>query len=285
MTEISASHTRAFVIGDPIGHSRSPLIHRHWLDVAGIAGSYDPVHVRPGELADFVAALRDGSAGFTGGNVTIPHKQAIAELVDQIDDTATQIGAVNTLWLDQGRLCATNTDSHGFRANLDDLAPGWDRGKTALVLGAGGASRAIVHALLARNFTSIRIVNRTVDRARELADRFGEAVSGHRMEELSELLTGADLFVNTTSLGMGGSAVPAIDFTIMADGALVTDIVYVPLVTPIMAMAAAQGLATADGLGMLLHQAVPGFAIWFGVTPICTDELRRLVIDDMGVGR
>lgn len=274
---------RAFVIGDPIGHSRSPLIHRHWLRAANIAGSYDPVHVRPGELAGFAAALKDGSSGFVGGNVTIPHKQAIAALVDRIDDTARQIGAVNTLWLEQGRLCATNTDSHGFRANLDDRAPGWDLGKTALVLGAGGASRAIVHALLARNFTSIRIVNRTVERARELADRFGPAVSAHPMEALPEVLAGADLFVNTTSLGMGGTSVPEIDFTAMTKGALVTDIVYMPLVTPLMAMAASQGFATADGLGMLLHQAVPGFAKWFGVTPECNDELRQMVIEDMGI--
>jgi shikimate dehydrogenase len=272
---------RAFVIGDPISHSRSPLIHRHWLETAGISGSYDPVHIGESELERFVVALKDGTSGFTGGNVTLPHKQAIADLVDDIDETARQIGAVNTVWLEAGRLCATNTDSFGFSANLDDLAPGWDRGKTAVVFGAGGASRAILHALKARGFTSIRIVNRSFDRAQELSDRFGEGVSAHNMGELNDVTTGANLFVNTTSLGMGGSPVPDINFSKLASDALVTDIVYVPLVTPIMAMAESQGLATVDGLGMLLHQAAPGFEKWFGRTPAVTKTLRDLVIADI----
>ncbi len=274
-------HPRAFVIGDPISHSRSPLIHRHWLETAGIKGSYDPVHIRESDLKRFVAALKDGTSGYAGGNVTLPHKQSIAELVDNIDETAKQIGAVNTVWLEAGRLCATNTDSHGFSANLDELAPGWDRGKTAVVFGAGGASRAILHALKARGFTSIRIVNRTLARAQELSDRFGGGVSAHSIDELDDVSSGANLFVNTTSLGMGGTPVPDIDFSRLATGALVTDIVYVPLVTPIMAMAASQGLATVDGLGMLLHQAAPGFEKWFGRTPAVTKSLRDLVIADI----
>lgn len=274
-------HPRALVIGDPISHSRSPLIHRHWLETAGIKGSYDPVHIRESDLKRFVAALKDGTSGYAGGNVTLPHKQSIAELVDNIDETAKQIGAVNTVWLEAGRLCATNTDSHGFSANLDELAPGWDRGKTAVVFGAGGASRAILHALKARGFTSIRIVNRTLARAQELSDRFGGGVSAHSIDELDDVSSGANLFVNTTSLGMGGTPVPDIDFSRLATGALVTDIVYVPLVTPIMAMAASQGLATVDGLGMLLHQAAPGFEKWFGRTPAVTKSLRDLVIADI----
>lgn len=281
MADLNPLHPRAFVIGDPISHSRSPLIHRHWLETAGIKGSYDPVHIRESDLKRFVAALKDGTSGYAGGNVTLPHKQSIAELVDNIDETAKQIGAVNTVWLEAGRLCATNTDSHGFSANLDELAPGWDRGKTAVVFGAGGASRAILHALKARGFTSIRIVNRTLARAQELSDRFGGGVSAHSIDELDDVSSGANLFVNTTSLGMGGTPVPDIDFSRLATGALVTDIVYVPLVTPIMAMAASQGLATVDGLGMLLHQAAPGFEKWFGRTPAVTKSLRDLVIADI----
>lgn len=281
MDETAHAAPRAFVIGHPIDHSRSPLIHRHWLSKAGIAGAYDPEAVSPERLPAFVAALKDGSSGFVGGNVTIPHKQAICGLVDEIDETARQIGAANTLWLENGRVLATNTDSPGFAASLDASAPQWDKGQTAVVLGAGGASRAIVHALLSRGFRSIRVVNRTEARARELIDRFGPNVSAHGMAELQGLVSGADLFVNTTSLGMGGTAVPEIDFTDMADGALVTDIVYVPLITPLLAAAAVQGLATVDGLGMLLHQAAPGFEKWFGVAPHVTEELRRLVIADM----
>lgn len=281
MDEVAQGAPRAFVIGHPIGHSRSPLIHRHWLSKAGIAGAYDPVAVSPERLPAFAAALKDGSSGFVGGNVTIPHKQAICDLVDEVDETARQIGAANTLWLENGRVLATNTDSPGFAASLDASAPQWDKGQVAVVLGAGGASRAIIHALLSRGFRSIRVVNRTEARARELVDRFGPNVSAHGMVELQDLVSGADLFVNTTSLGMGGTAVPEIDFMDMADRALVADIVYVPLMTPLLAIAAAQGLATIDGLGMLLHQAAPGFEKWFGVAPQVTEELRRLVIADM----
>ncbi|WP_420407724.1 shikimate dehydrogenase [Hoeflea sp.] len=281
MADNRESFPRAFVIGDPISHSRSPLIHRYWLEAHGIRGSYDPVRVQSSELVGFVAALKDGSSVYSGGNVTIPHKQAISDLVDHIDETALQIGAINTLWLEDGRLHAGNTDSHGFSANLDVSAPGWDRSRTAVVLGAGGASRAILHALLAREIPEIRVVNRTVDRARELAERFGPGTTALGMQALPEALSGADLFVNTTSLGMDGAPAPAIDFSGMSDDALVTDIVYVPLLTPIMKMAADQGIRTVDGLGMLLHQAVPGFERWFGIRPSVTAELRNLVIADM----
>lgn len=285
MADLETSHRLAFVIGDPISHSRSPLIHRYWLEKAGISGSYNPVHVRKTELADFITALKDGSSGYSGGNVTLPHKQAIAELVDDIDETARQIGAVNTVWLETGRLCATNTDSYGFSANLDDRAPGWDHGKTAVVFGAGGASRAILHALKARGFASIRIVNRTLARAQELADRFGVGVSAHKIDELPDVTQNANIFVNTTSLGMDGTPVPQIDFSKMASDALVTDIVYVPLITPILNMAAKQGFATVDGLGMLLHQAAPGFVRWYGSTPTVTPALRDLVCADIGAHR
>jgi shikimate dehydrogenase len=281
MAEFDTHKPRAFVIGYPIGHSRSPMIHRYWLKHAGLDGSYDPFEIAPEHLASFISALRDGTSGLTGGNVTIPHKEAVLELVDDVDDIARQIGAANTLWLENGRVMATNTDSYGFTANLDEMAAGWDAGKTAVVLGAGGASRAIIHALLSRGFELVRIVNRTVARAQALADAYGPRVVAHSDDQLQDLIDGADLFVNTTSLGMGGTEVPEIDFTVMAENALVTDIVYIPLETPILAMAKQQGLNTVDGLGMLLHQAVPGFAKWFGVTPEVTPDLRRLIIADM----
>ena len=281
MDETEKPGPRAFIIGDPISHSRSPLIHRHWLERAGLAGSYDPVAVSPADLPAFMAALKQGSSGLCGGNVTIPHKEAVLDMVDEADATAREIGAANTLWLENGRLMAANTDSHGFAANLDEAAPGWDGGGTAIVLGAGGASRAVIHALLKRGFASIALANRTEARARLLADRFGPRVTAYGMDRLQDLLGGADLFVNTTSLGMGGSETPQIDFSGMSERALVTDIVYVPLETPLLAMARSQGMATADGLGMLLHQAVPGFEKWFGVTPVVTPELRHLLIADM----
>lgn len=281
MAEPDDHRPHAFVIGDPISHSRSPLIHGYWLKQAGIDGNYDAVQVTVADLPPFVAALRGGSSGFTGGNVTIPHKEAVLDLVDDVDDIARQIGAANTLWLEDGRLMATNTDSHGFAANLDENAPDWDNAKTAVVFGAGGASRAIIHALLSRGFQSVHIVNRTVERALALARDFGPRIAAHGSDQLQDVMRGADLFVNTTSLGMEGSEVPDIDFTVMAGNALVTDIVYIPLETPILAKAKRQGLRTVDGLGMLLHQAVPGFAKWFGATPEVTPELRRLIIADM----
>lgn len=281
MADRSDHPPRAFVIGCPISHSRSPLIHGYWLKQAGLQGSYDAVEVTPDDLPSFVAALKDGTSGLVGGNVTIPHKEAVLALVDDVDDIARQIGAANTLWLEDGRLMATNTDSHGFAANLDEHAPGWDAGSTAVILGAGGASRAVIHAVLSRGFAKVHVVNRTVERGKALVDSFGPRVAAYGADELSGLLPAADLFVNTTSLGMDGGEVPDIDFTVMADGALVTDIVYVPLETPILAMARRQGMRTVDGLGMLLHQAVPGFARWFGLTPEVTPELRQLIIQDM----
>ncbi|MBU2487507.1 MAG: shikimate dehydrogenase [Alphaproteobacteria bacterium] len=281
MADILDHPPRAFVIGYPIRHSRSPLIHAYWLRQAGLQGSYGAVEVAPEDLPSFVAALKDGASGFVGGNVTIPHKEAVLALVDDVDDIARQIGAANTVWLEDGRLMATNTDSHGFAANLDEHAPGWDAGRTAVILGAGGASRAVIHAVLSRGFEKVHIVNRTVERAKALVDTFGPRVAAYGMDGLSGLLPATDLFVNTTSLGMDGREVPDIDFTVMADSALVTDIVYIPLETPILAMARRQGLRTVDGLGMLLHQAVPGFAKWFGLTPKVTPELRQLIVKDM----
>lgn len=271
---------KAFVCGHPIAHSRSPKIHGHWLKRYGIDGSYTAIDVAPGDFGSFLAGL--SSTGLRGGNVTIPHKEAAFAAVQRRDEAAEQIGAVNTVWLEDGILWGGNTDAYGFAANLDHLAPGWaSNGDVAVVLGAGGASRAIIHALKQRGFTDIRIVNRTVARAVELADQFGGGVSAHPQAATAELLGHASLLVNTTALGMHGNEGLPADPSTLPDHAIVTDIVYVPLETPLLATARARGLKTVDGLGMLLHQAVPGFERWFGRRPEVTAELRSLIVADL----
>lgn len=272
----------AFVAGYPIKHSRSPLIHGYWLKQFGINGSYKAVEVHPDSFRNFLGKLKSAEeGGFIGGNVTIPHKETAFQCADQPDELATELGAVNTIWVEDGKLCATNTDGHGFIANLDERHPGWDKAGRAVVLGAGGASRAIIQALRNRGLSEIHVLNRTVERAKELADRFGEKVHAHSMSALQETMAGAGLFVNTTSLGMDGTEIPDFDFSPLASGAVVTDIVYVPLKTPILKIAEAQGFAIVDGLGMLLHQAAPGFEKWFVVRPKVDETLRSLIIDDM----
>jgi len=271
---------KAFVVGHPIAHSRSPKIHGHWLKRYGIDGSYAPLDVAPADFGDFLKGLAAG--GFAGGNVTIPHKEAAFALAERRDEAAAAIGAVNTLWFEEGRLVGGNTDAHGFAANLDERAPGWAANGPALVLGAGGAARAVIHALKQRGVTEIRIVNRTMERARELADRFGAGVSAHPLAAAVEFLPETGLLINTTSLGMGGKGELPIDPSAMPDAAIVTDIVYVPLETPLLAAARARGLKTVDGLGMLLHQAAPGFELWFGIRPQVTPELRALIVADLG---
>ncbi|MCO5081481.1 MAG: shikimate dehydrogenase [Rhizobiaceae bacterium] len=274
---------KAFVCGHPIAHSRSPKIHGYWLRQHGIAGSYEAVDVAPPDFAAFLRSL--ASHGFRGGNITIPHKEAAFALADCRDEAAEAIGAANTLWLEDGKLHASNTDAYGFAANLDARAPEWRRARAAVVLGAGGSSRAVVHALKSRGIADIRIVNRTLARAVELAHHFGDGVSAHEAAILPELLPGADLVVNTTSLGMKGAGDLPSDPAFMASGAIVTDIVYVPLETPFLAAARRHGLKTVDGLGMLLHQAVPGFERWFGVRPEVTPELSAMIVSDLDAGR
>lgn len=275
------SLTKAFVCGFPIKHSRSPIIHGYWLRQFGIDGTYEAVEVAPEKFADFIGALKRGE-GFAGGNVTIPHKERAFELADEPDELARELGAANTLYLEEGRLKATNTDGYGFLANLDDRVAGWDERKdVAVILGAGGASRAIIQAVRNRGFREIHVLNRTVARAQELADRFGERVHAGPISALAERLSGADLFVNTTSLGMDSNEAMEIDFSPMRESGLVTDIVYVPLITPFLKQAIGQGRKVADGLGMLLHQAVPGFEKWFGQRPTVTDELRALIVADL----
>ncbi len=269
----------ACIIGWPAGHSRSPLIHNYWIRQHGIAGEYRKEAVPPEEFAAFLASL--GARGYVGANVTIPHKEAALALSTP-DARAKAVGAANTLWRDGDTLRSTNTDVEGFLGNLDAVAPGWDRGlQNAVVLGAGGSARAVVFGLIERGVPRIDLVNRTVDRAQALAERFGTAVVPSGWGDVSTLLGTAGLLVNTTSLGMKGQPPLAIDVGRLPAGAVVADFVYVPLVTPLLAAARARGLATADGLGMLLHQAVRGFSLWFGVKPTVTPALRALLEADL----
>lgn len=273
---------KAFVTGFPIRHSRSPLIHGFWLKKYALDGSYQAIEIKPEGLADFVKTLQQN--GYAGGNVTIPHKETAFALCERRDGAANDIGAVNTLWFEDGLLHGGNTDAYGFLANLDAASPGWDRRTTALVLGAGGASRAIVYALKQRGITNLHIVNRTLGRAQELSDRFGAGVSAHEWRAVPELLQDCELIVNTTSLGMEGKDDLSIDLSGVKSDTLVTDIVYVPLETPLLKAARERGLETVDGLGMLLHQAVPGFEHWFGIRPEVTADLRDLILADMNNG-
>jgi shikimate dehydrogenase len=275
----------AFVAGYPIKHSRSPLIHEFWLKQHGISGAYEKLSVEPTDFSKFLNELRVSDSGYRGGNITIPHKESAYRMADYPDVLSEELGAANTLWVENGAVYATNTDGYGFVANLDQYHPGWDRAASAVVLGAGGASRAIIQAIRNRGIAKIHVVNRTLEKALELAERFGPSVEGHGLDALNHVLQGAGLFINTTSLGMNGDAFPEIAWHTLKSDALVTDIVYVPLETELLRQAREAGFATVDGLGMLLHQAVPGFEKWFGVRPDVTEELRQLVIADLEASR
>ncbi|MBX9933850.1 MAG: shikimate dehydrogenase [Methylobacterium sp.] len=274
---------RAFVVGHPIAHSRSPLIHGHWLAELGIKGSYERVDVAPAHFAAFLTGLREH--GFSGGNVTIPHKEAAFALADRLTPRARRIGAVNTLFFDEtGQLTGDNTDAPGFIAHLDQsLGLDWPRrgDGSAVVLGAGGAARAIVVGLLDRGVASVHVANRTLTRATSLVALDSERVSALSWDGLDTVLPKAGLIVNTTSLGMAGHPSLDLDLRLLGADAVVADIVYVPLETPLIAAARTRGLATVDGLGMLLHQAVPGFERWFGRKPEVTPALRTRILSDL----
>ncbi|MGY6548191.1 MAG: shikimate dehydrogenase [Roseinatronobacter sp.] len=265
----------AGVIGAPVGHSRSPRLHGTWLRAHGITGHYVPLHV---EAADLAAVLRAMPAmGFVGANVTIPHKEAVLALADQVSPAAARIGAANTLVFRDGQVLADNTDGYGFMANLRAGAPGWDAGRApAQVIGAGGAARAVIVALQDAGVPEIRLCNRTRARAEGLAAEFGCTVVA--WEARAAALGDLGLLVNTSSLGMAGQ--PPLDMPLsgLPAQAVVTDIVYTPLETALLRAARARGLQTVDGLGMLLHQAVPGFERWFGLRPEVTPELRAAVL-------
>jgi shikimate dehydrogenase len=268
----------ACVIGWPVEHSRSPLIHNYWLKELSIPGEYRREAVQPEQFGDFIKNL--GARGYVGANVTLPHKQAALAL-SKPDARAKAVGAANTLWFDGG-LHSTNTDVEGFLANLDASAPNWGRGLTkAVVLGAGGASRAVIYGLIERGVEWITVVNRTASRVQALQQRFGQRVHSAQAAELNNVLADAGLLVNTTTLGMRGQPPLAIDLRHLPASAVVADAVYVPLVTPLLAAARERGLRTADGLGMLLHQAVRGFTLWFGVHPQVTAQLRSMIEADI----
>jgi shikimate dehydrogenase len=267
---------RAGVAGWPVGHSRSPTIHRHWLKELGLSGSYERFAVRPGEFAEF--ALQIGRDELVGANVTAPQTEAAYIICDRRTPVAEELGAVNTLWRQDGSLWGDNTDVAGFLANMDDGAPGWaGPKKNAVVIGAGGAARAIIYALMSREFERISIVNRTQTRAEALAAHFGGRTRASPWPDLTTELREADLLVNTSSLGMAGRPPLAVDLSTLPDEAVVADIVYVPLRTPLIEAARARGLRTTEGLGMLLQQAAPAFARWFGERPAVTTALRALV--------
>lgn len=272
--------TRVCITGQPVIYSRSPLLHGFWLKAYGIDGAYAREEVPPEGAADFYRSL--ARRGYVGCNVTAPNKEIAFSVLDEADESAAALGAANTLWLEDDRLFGASTDGYGFIANLDAGAPGWDKERRlALVLGAGGASRAIVHALVARGFGRVVLANRTLERAQAVAALFGPAVVPVTLERAAGMMADADVLVNCTSAGMKGSQPLQLDLSRLRPGTVVSDIVYVPLKTPFLKAAAALGLPTVDGLGMLLHQGVPGFERWFGVRPQVTEELRAHLIADL----
>ena len=269
---------RACVIGWPVKHSRSPVIHGYWLERYGLDGAYGKEAVSPDALGSFLKDLP--GRGYVGCNVTLPHKEAALHAAKKTDEAARAIGAANTLWLDAGgTLNAGNTDAYGFMTNLEAASLQWRPASgPAVVLGAGGAARAVLFGLLAAGVPRIVLANRTYEKAETLAAAFGPKVEAIAWEDRASALSGVTLLVNTTSLGMTGQPPLDIDLSALPAHAVVSDIVYVPLETRLLAEAKARGLKTVDGLGMLLHQAVPGFERWFGVRPEVTPDLRARIV-------
>ena len=279
---LSGAARVAGIIGWPVGHSRSPRLHGYWLRHYAIDGAYVPFAVKPEDLAAALGGL--AKLGLAGCNVTIPHKEAVFGAVDTVDDVARRIGAVNTVVVDaEGRLHGSNTDAFGFLAALGQDAPGWRAAAgPAVVLGAGGAARAIVQALLGAGVPEVRLLNRTLARAEQMAMEMADKrLRIEPWEARAEVLSEALLLVNTTSLGMRGQAPLELDLSHLTPAAVVNDVVYTPLETPLLAAAAARGNATVGGLAMLLHQARPGFEAWFGVAPEVTAELHAHVLGDI----
>lgn len=275
---ISGHAKVAGVIGWPVAHSLSPRLHGFWLAEHGIDGAYVPLPVAPDNIASAIHCLP--TLGFKGANVTVPHKIAAYNAADDLSDAARAIGAVNTLVCrDDGSIHGDNTDAYGFMANLRAGAPDWDpTARPALVLGAGGAARAIVHALADAGVPSVMIVNRTKDKATLLSEDIDGPTTVGPWDDRGDAVADAGLIVNTTSLGMTGKPPLDIDLAKVQPATVVTDIVYTPLETPLLCTARDHGCTTIDGLGMLLHQAVPGFEAWFGHRPAVTEALRAHVL-------
>jgi len=271
---------RACVIGWPIEHSRSPAIHGYWLARYGIEGTYTKHAVPPDEIDTFLGSL--AAEGLAGCNVTIPHKEAAFRKAAARDPSAVAVGAANTLWLENGRLCAANTDTYGYMTYLTAEAEGWNRRDAPVsILGAGGAARAILHGFLEAGVGEVRVFNRSAERAERLASDFGPRVKAMPWGERSRAATESAVLVNTTSVGLKGVGTLGMDFTDFHPDCIVSDIVYVPLETALIRDARRHGLRTVDGLGMLLHQAVPGFEKWFGVRPEVTRELYDRIAADI----
>jgi shikimate dehydrogenase len=267
----------AGVMGWPVGHSRSPRLHGHWLAQYGIDGVYVPLAVEPENLGAALAGL--AALGFAGCNITVPHKETAMALVDRVDGAARRIGAINTVVVaGDGSLDGSNTDAYGFLENLRQQAPSWRaESGPAVVLGAGGAARAVLVALLDAGVREIRVVNRTAARAEKLAADLGGTIQVRGWGDRNAALDGAALLVNTTTLGMSGQPALELDLAHLPKPAAVNDIVYAPLETPLLRAARARGNIAVDGLGMLLHQARPGFRAWFGTDPDVTQALRDFV--------
>lgn len=269
----------ACVMGWPIAHSRSPLIHGYWLKKYGIKGEYRREAVTAEDFPAFLKSL--GERGYVGGNITQPHKEMALKLTEP-DDRARVIGAANTVWLDRGVLRSTNTDVIGFLSSLDVGAPGWDKNlKVAVVLGAGGAARALVYGLIERGAGAVYVVNRTIERAQWFRERFGPHVHPVGWDAAPKLLREAGLVVNATSMGMTGNPDLPVDISNVRDGTAIGEIIYVPLKTKLLEQAEKRGLRHSDGLDMLLYQAVRGFELWFGVKPEVTVELRQIIADEL----
>ena len=268
----------AGVIGSPVAHSRSPRLFAHWLRKYGIPGHYIPMDIEADALENAMRTLPD--LGFIGVNVTIPHKERVFEIADQISDRATLIGAANTIiFRKDGTIYADNTDGFGFIENLRQNAPDWSpKSGPAVVLGAGGAARAVIASLLDVGVPEIRLSNRTRNRAEKLRADFGNRINVHDWVQAGNILEEAHTVVNTTSLGMTGKPELRVPLDGLMPGALVTDLVYTPIKTRLLSVAQDMGCVTVDGLGMLLHQAVPGFERWFGQRPQVDDETRATVL-------
>jgi shikimate dehydrogenase len=271
---------KACVIGWPIKHSRSPLIHNYWLKKYEIAGSYNKIAVSQENLPSFIEEI--SLEKFCGCNVTIPHKEQVFGLVVVKDLVTIKIGAVNTIYRENNITYGLNTDGFGFISNLRSVVPDWDfSGKRCLIIGAGGAARAIIAALLTKGVSNIILANRTIEKAQNLGKHFGSNITPIQFQKINENLGDIDLLINTTSLGMTGQPELEINLDRLSRASIVTDIVYVPLETQLLKEARQRGNTTVDGLGMLLHQAVPGFEKWFGIRPEVTTELRQLILHDL----
>lgn len=273
---------QAFICGYPVKHSRSPLLHGYWIKKHNIKGNYIKQEIEPQNFSSFLKSLKEKN--LVGGNVTIPHKEAAFNEVDQLDGAAKKIGAVNTVWYDGEKLIGGNTDAHGFTANLDQNAKGWDKdpkSKIAIVFGAGGASRAVLYALIERQISKIYLINRTIEKAELLSKEFEPTIIPLEIPAANDVLGQADIFINSTSIGMKPEDTYPFELARLKKTAIVTDLVYTPIETVLIKHAKNAGLKTVDGLGMLLHQAVPGFEKWFGIKPQVTAELRQLIVDDL----